>query len=94
VPDLPIGPAPILALLVGAFHSFLYVLIRGSAGSRFPFIIIAAVLGAYAGNAIGQRIGDPLRMGDFALIWASVVAWLGIILVVVASTIGESRDTD
>lgn len=94
MPDLGIGPAPILAVLVGAFHSFLYVLIRGSAGTRFPFVIIAAIVGAYAGNAIGQRIGDPVRVGDFGLIWASVFAWLGIILVVVATTIGASRDAD
>jgi hypothetical protein len=94
VPDLSIGPAPVLAFLVGAFHSFLYVLIRGSAGTRFPFVIIAAVVGAYAGNAIGQRVGDPLRMGDFAIIWASIVAWVGIGLVVVATTIGTNREAE
>jgi hypothetical protein len=94
VPELSIGPAPVLALLVGVFHAFIYVLIRGSAGTRFPFVIVAAVVGAYAGNAIGQRAGDPLRMGDFAIIWASIVAWIGIGLVVVASTIGANREAD
>lgn len=94
MPDLAIGPAPVLAFLIGAFNSFLYVLIRGSAGSRFPFVIVAAVVGAYAGNAIGQRVGDPLRMGDFAILWASAVAWVGIGLVVVASTIGANREAD
>jgi hypothetical protein len=94
VPDLAIGPAPVLALLIGAFHSFVYVLIRGSAGSRFPFVMVAAVVGAYAGNAIGQRVGDPVRMGDFAILWASAVAWVGIGLVVVASAIGTNREAD
>jgi hypothetical protein len=93
VPDLGIGPAPVLAVLVGTFNAFVYVLVRGSAGARFPFVIAAAIVGAYAGNAIGQRIGDPLRMGDFALLWASAVAWVGILLVVVASTLG-SRSAD
>jgi hypothetical protein len=86
-----IGPAPVLALVVGAFHTCLYVLIRGSAGARVPFIFVAAVLGAYAGQAIGLRIGDPLRIGDFGLISSSVVAWIGIALIAIASILGPSR---
>lgn len=80
-----------LALIVGAFHACLYVMIRGSAGARVPFVLIAAVLGAYAGNAISDRLGDPVRLGDFGLLWSSGVAWLGIILIAVASTLGPSR---
>lgn len=89
--QLSIGPAPILALLVGAFHTCLYVLIRGSAGARLPFVFVAAALGAYAGNALSLRLGDPFRLGDFGLLWSSGVAWLGIILIAVASTLGPSR---
>lgn len=89
MPD--IGPAPILAVVVGAFHTCLYVLIRGTAGARLPFVLIAAVLGAFAGQAIGARFGDPVRLGDFSLLWASGVAWLGILLIAVASTLGPSR---
>ena len=74
MPD--IGPAPILALFIGAFHTCLYVLVRGSAGTRLPFVMLAAVLGAYAGQAIAARLGDPLRIGDFGLLWASGVSWL------------------
>src|SRR5215217_1872497 len=33
-----IGPGPVLALLVGVFHTALYVLIRGSAGGRLPLL--------------------------------------------------------
>lgn len=91
MPDLAIGPALVLALLVGAFHACLYVLIRGSAGARLPFVLVAAVLGALAGNAIAARVGDPVRLGDFGLIWASAVAWLGIVLIAVASTLGPTR---
>lgn len=80
-----------LAVIVGAFHACLYVLIRGSAGARLPFVFVAAVLGALAGNTIAAHVGDPLRFGDFGLIWASVVAWLGIVLIAVASTLGPSR---
>lgn len=91
MPDLSIGPALPLALVVGAFHACLYVVIRGSAGARLPFVLAAAVLGALAGNAIAARVGDPVRLGDFGLLWASVVAWLAIVLIAVASTLGPSR---
>jgi hypothetical protein len=93
VPDfvIAIGPAPVLAAIVGAFHTCLYLLIRGSAGARVPFVLAAAILGAYAGNAVGGRLGDPLRLGDFGLVWSSAVAWLGIVLIAVASTLGPTR---
>src|SRR5690606_38334758 len=62
------GPAPILAILVGIFHTGLYVLIRGSAGGRLPLLLLAASLGAWAGDALGGRLGiDLLRIGDFRL---------------------------
>ena len=89
VPD--IGPAPILAVLVGLFHTGLYLLVRGSAGLRLPFVAVAAILGAYGGQALGARLGDPLPIGDFGLVWASVLAWLGILLIVAANVISSSQ---
>jgi hypothetical protein len=86
-----IGPAPVLALLVGLFHTGLYLFVRGSAGLRLPFVAIAAVLGAFAGQALALRIGDPLSIGDFGLIWSSLVAWLGIVLIVAASILSPTR---
>jgi hypothetical membrane protein len=74
-----IAPALILAILVGVFHASLYVLIRGSGGGRLPIIVIAAILGAWAGDALGDRLGmELLTIGDFHLIAASIVAWVGI----------------
>jgi len=74
-----IAPALILAVLVGVFHASLYVLIRGSGGGRLPIIVIAAILGAWAGDALGDRLGmELLTIGDFHLIAASIVAWVGI----------------
>lgn len=90
MPD--IGPAPVLALLVGLFHTGVYLLLRGSAGLRLPFVALASVLGAFAGQQIGARLGDPLMIGDFGLIWSSVVAWVGIVLIVAASLLSPSRD--
>jgi hypothetical protein len=89
VPD--IGPAPVLSILVGLFHTGLYLLLRGSAGLRLPFIAVAAVLGAFAGQALSVRLGDPLAIGDFGLVWASVLAWLGIVLIVAASILSTAR---
>lgn len=86
-----IGPAPVLAILVGAAHAALYVLIRGHAGGRVPLTFIAAVLGAWAGDAVGGRLGiDLLAIGDFRLVPASVLAWVGIGFVAVIATLGPS----
>jgi hypothetical protein len=87
-----IGPAPVLALLVGIFHTALYVLIRGSAGGQLPLLLVAAFLGAWAGDAIGSRLGiDLLRIGDFHLIGASVLAWIAIAVVSVVAVLGPTR---
>lgn len=76
---MSIAPALILAILVGVFHASLYVLIRGSGGGRLPIIVIASILGAWAGDALGDRLGmELLTIGDFHLIAASIVAWVGI----------------
>jgi hypothetical protein len=89
---LEIAPAPVLAVLVGLFQTGVYLLLRGSAGLRLPFVAIAAILGAFAGQAVGARLGDPLMIGDFGLVWPSVLAWVGIGLIVAASVISPSRD--
>jgi hypothetical protein len=89
---MTLGPAPILAVLVGVFHTALYVLIRGSAGGRLPLVLLAAVLGAWAGDALGARLGvDLLRLGDFRLLSASALAWLGIGFVALVAVLGPTR---
>ena len=89
---MTIGPAPVLAVLVGVFHTALYVFLRGSAGGRLPLLLLAACLGAWAGDALGGRLGlDILRIGDFRPVAASLVAWLGIGFVTVISILGSSR---
>ena len=89
---MTIAPALVLALLVGIFHAALFVLIRGHGGGQVPLLGVAAVLGAWAGDALGARLGiDLLRIGDFHLLTASLVAWLGIGLTALAATLGPSR---
>jgi len=89
---MAIGPALILGALVGVFHASLYVLIRGSAGGRLPLLIVASVLGAWAGDALAGRLGfDVLVIGDFHLIGASITAWAGIAIVAVVAVLGPSE---
>src|ERR1035437_2187309 len=86
-----IGPAPILALLVGGLNASIFMLWRGRGGARLLIIFLAAALGAWAGDATGGRLGiDPVKVGDFHLIAASVVAWAGIGFVEVLSILGPT----
>jgi hypothetical membrane protein len=85
-------PALILAVLVGTFHASLYVLIRGSAGGRLPIIVAAAILGAWAGDALGDRLGIGfVSIGDFRLLAASIVAWVGIGISSTVAALGPSK---
>lgn len=86
---MTIGPALPLALLLGLVHTSIYVLIRGNAGGRLPLMYLAASFGSLIGAAIGERIGlDILTIGDFAVIPASIMAWVGIAIVAVLATLG------
>lgn len=85
-------PALILSVLVGVFHASLSVLIRGSAGGRLPLLVLAAIVGAWAGDAITGRLGlDLLTIGDYHLLGASVFAWVGIALVSIVAVLGPVR---
>jgi hypothetical protein len=91
---MSIEPSLVLSVLVGIFNAALYVLIRGTAGGRLPAIVVAAILGAWAGDAIISRLGlDILTVGDYHLLGASLLAWAGIALVSVVATLGITRPT-
>lgn len=85
-----IGPSIVLSAVLAVLHVSLYVLIRGRGGARLPLLLVAAFLGAWAGDAIGGRLGgDPLRIGDYSVLTASVVAWLGIGVVALLAMLGS-----
>jgi len=87
-----IGPALVLAVIVGLFHVSAYVFIRGRAGARLVLLVPAAVLGAWAGDTVGVRMAiDPIRVGEFNLVSASVVAWLAIGLVAILTILVPAR---
>jgi hypothetical protein len=86
-----LGPVLVMAALVGLFHTSLFVFVRGRAGGRIVLVLLAAILGAWAGDAVGGRLGiDPLRVGDFHVVSASIVAWVGIIFVSVITVLGPA----
>jgi uncharacterized membrane protein YfcA len=87
-------PAFVLSLFVGAFHTCVYIFIRGNLGWHIPALLLGGVLGALVGQLIGARVGDPLRIGDYSLLWASLVAWVGIGMAIVVSTLVDERPTD
>jgi hypothetical protein len=90
-----IGTAPVLALLVGGFHTALFTFLRGRGGAKLIVVFVAAALGAWAGDATGGRLGiDPIRLGDFHLLAASVMAWLGIGFVEALFVMGPGTVTD
>lgn len=86
---MAIGPVLPLSLLVGLFHTALYVFARDSAGGRLPLVYAAASLGAWAGDALAGRVGlDLASLGDYRLLGASIGAWCGIGLVAVVAILG------
>jgi hypothetical protein len=80
-------PAFVLSLVVGAFHTCVYIFVRGRLGMFVPAVLIGAIFGALAGQAIGARVGDLLHIGDYSLLWASALAWLGIGIALVTSAL-------
>ena len=89
---MTIPPALPLAMLFGLLHTSLYVLIRGDAGGRLPLTYVAASLGAWAGAALGERVGlTMLSIGDVPIIPASILAWVGIGIVAILATLGPQR---
>jgi hypothetical protein len=88
-----VEPSLVLSVLVGIFHAALSVLIRGSAGGRLPLLIAAAILGAWAGDALFGRLGIGFAtLGDYNLIGASLLAWLGIGIVSIVATLGPTPE--
>ena len=88
-----VDPALILGVLVGIFNAAAvraHPRLAPAAGCRCSSV--AAILGAWAGDALGARLGlDLLPIGDFRLVAASVVAWLGIAFVSVVAILGPTR---
>jgi uncharacterized membrane protein YdjX (TVP38/TMEM64 family) len=87
-----IGPSVALAAVLGLFHASAYVFIRGAVGGRLPLLLGAAFLGSWAGDALGSRLGgDPILIGDFHVVAASILAWLAIGVVAILAILAPQR---
>ncbi len=87
-----LGPAVVLSVIVAVFHTALYALIRGGTRRKLPVVLLAAFAGAYLGGRLGTRFDDPLRLGDYSLLGASLLAWFGIVVVtLIAQLVPRSR---
>ncbi|MFN8620543.1 MAG: hypothetical protein U0869_07365 [Chloroflexota bacterium] len=88
-----VAPSLLLSVILGAIHTCIYVLIRGRIRAHLLLVLPAAIVGAWAGEAVGARIGDPFRLGDYCVVWASVFSWVGILVVAVATTLAGRPGT-
>ena len=87
-----IAPSLVLAVLIGVFASALYVLVRGRTLAPIGFVGSAAILGAWAGDAIGGLAGLTLvTIGDFRVLAAFGGALLGIGILEILSVLGAPR---
>lgn len=83
-----ISPSVVLAILVGIFDAALYVLVRGKTLAPLPFVVVASVLGAWAGDAVGGLAGlQILQVGDFHLPAAAFGTLVGIGIVEILSVL-------
>ena len=88
-----VAPAIVLSIIVGLFDSCLYLLIRGVLRPHLLVVIPAAIVGAFIGQAVGGRVGDPVQIGDFSVLWAIVLGWVGIVIVVSLASIVPDRQS-
>jgi uncharacterized membrane protein YeaQ/YmgE (transglycosylase-associated protein family) len=87
-----IGPALVLGVLIGIGNAALWIAVRGSAGGRLPLTVAASVLGAWAGDTLGDRVGVTIwSIGDFHLVAAMIGSWVGIAIVNVVAVLGPTE---
>ncbi len=89
-----VTPAVVLSVMVGMFSSCLYLVVRGRIRAHLLLVVPAAIVGAYVGQAVGGRVGDPIQVGDFSVLWAAVVAWLAILVVASLASLMPDRQSD
>ena len=89
---MSVGPVLVLGVLVGIGNAALWIALRGNAGGRLPLTVAASVLGAWAGDTLGDRVGLTLgSIGDFHLVAALIGSWIGIAIVNVVAVLGPTE---
>jgi uncharacterized membrane protein YfcA len=85
-------PWLVLTAFTAALNLLIFIWLRGRWGRVVLVLALASIAGSMVGNAVGTRIGfDLLRIGDFRLLAASVVAQLAMLAVVLIATMAPRR---
>jgi hypothetical protein len=76
------SPWLVLVAFVSTINLAAFTALRGRWDRLLPALLAAALVGATAGDAIGARTGlELLRIGDFNVVAASVMAQLAMLMV-------------
>lgn len=90
---MDISPGLLLAVLLTTFHVALYVLIRDRLEPHVVIAWVAAIPAALVASGLGSRLlTDPLRVGDFSPLWASLGTWIAIGVVSLARLLARPAE--
>lgn len=85
-------PWLVLTAFVTAINLTAFIAFRGRWDRRLPVLALASLLGTVAGNAIGGRTGlELVRIGDFHLLAACLVAQLAMLVTDLLAHLGPNR---
>lgn len=87
-------PWMVLTAFVAAINLMAFTALRGRWDRRLVVLGLASLLGTAAGNAIGARTGlELVRIGDFHLLAACLVAQVAMLLTDLLAHLGPARPT-
>ncbi len=85
-------PWMVLTVFVAAINLTIFIALRGRWDRRLAILALASLLGTATGNAIGARTGlELMRIGDFHLLAACLLAQLGMLATDLLAQLGPSR---
>jgi len=85
-------PWMVLTVFVAAINLTTFIALRGRWDRRVLFLALASLVGTVAGNAIGARTGlELVRIGDFHLLAACLVAQVAMLATDLLAQLGPSR---
>ena len=89
---MTIGPWLVWVPLLALINLLVFIAIRGRFGRSALGLAVAALVGVFVGDMVGERLGlDLLRIGDMNIVAASVGAQLLMIVVSLLSALGPVR---
>ena len=89
---MTIGPWLVWVPLLALINLLVFIAIRGRFGRSALGLAVAALVGVFVGDMVGEPLGlDLLRIGDMNIVAASVGAQLLMIVVSLLSALGPVR---